>query len=104
MDVEPMTPVPPSRPPRWYGVPLRVGLITFLGTLISFAVSLLLTILWTSIAAVVRGVHPDMRAAYRHIALPIALVAGVIILVCSFVMEIRYYRQCRTLAAIEKLS
>jgi hypothetical protein len=103
MDAEPVAPAPPSRPPHWYGVPLRVGLITFLGTLISFAVSLLLAILCTAIAAAVRGVHPDMRAAYRHIALPIALVAGVIILVCAFVMEIRYYRQCRALAAIEKL-
>ena len=44
-----------------------------------------------------------MRIAYRLIALPMALVAGGIIFVLALVMEIRHYRQGKTLSAIEKL-
>jgi hypothetical protein len=90
--------------PHWYGVPVRVALLTFLGTLITFAVSLLLAILGTVIVAVMRGVHPDMRIAYRHIALPVALAAGGIIFLVALVMEIRHYRQAKTLTAIERIS
>jgi hypothetical protein len=93
----------PSRPPRWYSIPLRVGLVTFLGTLLCFAVSLLFSILGTVIVAALHGVHPDMRIAYRHIALPIAIVAGSIIFVLSLVMEIRHYQRNKTLSAIERL-
>jgi len=42
--------------------------MTFLGTLLCFAVSLLFAILGTVILASLRGVHPDMRIAYLHIA------------------------------------
>lgn len=92
-----------SRPPRWFGIPLRVAVLTFLGTLISFAVALFLAILGTVIVAALRGVHPDMRVAYRHIALPVALVAGSIIFVLALVMEIRHHRQSKTLSAIERM-
>jgi TRAP-type C4-dicarboxylate transport system permease small subunit len=99
-----MAPRPASRAPRWYAIPVRVGLVTFIGTLLCFAVSLLLAIFGTVIVAAVRGVHPDMRIAYRHIALPMALVAGSIIFALALVMEIRHYRQAKTLSAIERLS
>jgi hypothetical protein len=95
---------PTMRTPRWYGIPLRVGLLTFLGTLICFAVSLLLGILGTVILASLRGVHPDMRIAYRQIALPIAIVAGGIILVFALVTEVRRYRQSKTLSALERMN
>jgi ABC-type nickel/cobalt efflux system permease component RcnA len=98
-----MAVAPASRSPRWYGIPVRVLLLTFLGTLLSFAVSLLLAILGTVIVAAVKGVHPDMRIAYRHIALPMAVVAGGIIFVFALVMEIRHYRQTKTLSAIERM-
>jgi hypothetical protein len=91
------------RSPHWYGIPVRVGLVTFLGTLLCFAVSLLFAILGTVITAALRSVHPDMRIAYRHIALPMALVAGAIIFVLALTMEIRHYRQNRTLSAIERM-
>lgn len=91
------------RSPRWYGVPARVLLATFIGTLICFAVSLLMGIFGTIIVSALRGIHPDMRVAYRLIAVPVAVVAGVIILVLSLIMEIRHYRQVKTLAAIEKM-
>lgn len=98
-----MGPAPASRAPRWYAIPVRVGLVTFIGTLLCFAVSLLLAIFGTVILAALRGVHPDMRIAYRHIALPMALVAGSIIFALALVMEIRHYRQAKTLSAIERL-
>ena len=91
------------RSPRWYGIPLRVLLATFIGTLLCFAVSLLLGILGMVIVSAVRGIHPDMRIAYRLIALPFACVAGAIILVLSLVTELRHYRQMKTLSAIERM-
>jgi hypothetical protein len=99
-----MAPAPPSRAPRWYTIPVRVALVTFILTLLCFAVSLLLAILGTVIAGALRGVHPDMRIAYRHIALPLALIAGSIIFLLTLVMEIRHYRQNKALSAIERLS
>jgi hypothetical protein len=92
------------RPPRWYAIPVRVVLLTFIGTLLSFAVSLLLGIVGTVIMSAVRHVHPDMTVAYRHIALPAALVAGSIIFLIASAMEIRHYRQSKTLAAIARIS
>ncbi len=92
------------RPPHWYGVPLRVLIMTFLGTLISFAVSLLLSILGTVVVAAARRAHPDLRFAYRHIALPVALAAGAIIFVFVLVTEIRYYQQSKALSEIERVS
>ena len=89
--------------PHWYGVPLRALLVTFIGTLLTFSVSLLLAIVGTLIASAIRGVHPDMRIAY-HFALPAALIAGCIILVASLVSEVQHYRQARRLTALERLS
>ena len=99
-----MPPHSPAHSPRWYSIPVRVLLATFIGTLICFAVTLLFAILGTVITAKLHGVHPDMRIAYRYIALPVAAVAGSIILVLALFMEIRHYRQMKTLAAIERLS
>jgi TRAP-type C4-dicarboxylate transport system permease small subunit len=99
-----MMPQTKTRSPRWYTIPFRVGLVTFISTLLCFAVTLLFAILGTVITARLHGVHPDMRIAYRYIALPVAAVAGSIILVLALFMEIRHYRQAKTLAAIERLS
>jgi hypothetical protein len=95
---------PKARPPRWYAIPVRVLLVTFIGTLLSFAFSLLVGIIGTVVVAAWRHVNPDMTAAYRQIALPAALVAGSIIFVLVLAMEIRHYRQSKTLAAIARLS
>jgi hypothetical protein len=99
-----MVPAAASRAPRWYTIPVRVALLTFIGTLLCFAVSLFLAIFGTLIVSKLRGLHPDMRIAYRQIALPVAMVAGAIIVVLTTAMEIRRYRQAKTLAAIERLS
>ncbi len=96
--------MPTSRPPRWYTIPVRVVLVTFIGTLLAFAVSLFLGILGTVIVSAARGLQPNMTVAYRLIALPAGIVAGSIIFVLALAMEIRHYRQSKTLLAIERLS
>jgi hypothetical protein len=95
---------PTPRPPRWYAIPVRVLLMTFIGTLISFAVSLLLGIMGTVVVSARHGVHPNMTVAYRLVALPAAVVAGSIIFVLALAMEIRHYRQSKILAAIARVS
>jgi hypothetical protein len=95
---------PTPHPPRWYAIPVRVLLLTFIGTLLSFAVSLLVGIIGTVAVSGLRGVHPNMTVAYRQIALPATVVAGAIIFVLSLAVEVRHYRQSKTLAAIEWMS
>jgi uncharacterized membrane protein len=99
-----MSPKPNARPPRWYAIPVRVLLVTFIGTLISFAVTLFFAIVGTAAVSLLRGIHPNMTVAYRRIALPAAVVAGSIIFVLALAMEIRHYRQSKTLANIERVS
>ena len=93
-----------STRPRWYAIPVRVLLATFLGSLLCFAISLLLGIVGTAIVARLRGLHPDMTIAYRHIALPVAAVAGSIILVLTLALEIRHHQQSKALSNIERMS
>jgi len=94
----------PAAKPRWYLIPVRVLLVTFLLTLLSFAVSLLLGILGIVIAGRLQGVHPNMALAYRHIALPAAAMVGAVVLISASIMEVRRYRQAKTLAGIERMS
>lgn len=93
-----------SHGPRWYLIPVRVALVAFLATLLSFAVSLLVGILGVSIHAGVSGIHPNMTIAYRHIALPTAMVVAGLALITMTVWEIRNYRQAKVLAEIERKS
>jgi hypothetical protein len=88
------------RKPRWYLIPVRVALVTFIVTLLSFAVSLLLGILGVILAAKIRGGQTNMALAYRDVALPIAAAVGTIVLISSVVMEIRHYRQAKALGQI----
>ena len=97
-----MPPIP--RPPRWYAIPVRVPLFTFIGTLISFALSLLFGIIGTVAVSALHHAHPNMTIAYCVVALPTAIVTGSVVFVLALVMEIRNYRQSKTLAAIERLS
>ncbi len=91
----------PVYKPRWYLIPVRVLLVTFIVTLLSFAVSLLLGIGGTVLAAKLRGVHPDMTFAYRHVALPAAAMVAAIVFISATFMEVRHYRQARALNQIE---
>src|SRR5258708_13322722 len=99
-----MLPQTPSRAPHWYGIPVRVLLMTFIGTLLCFAVSLLLAIFGTLITSIVRGVHPDMSLAYRHIALPAALIVGSIVFLPASAMEVPHYRQTKALTPTQKIT
>jgi hypothetical protein len=91
------------RSPRWYGIPARIVVVTIIGTLLCFAISLLLGIIGVVSISLLRGFHPDMRIAYRMIALPTALVAGSIIFILAIAMEVRHYRQAKTLTTIERM-
>jgi TRAP-type C4-dicarboxylate transport system permease small subunit len=91
-----------SSQPRWVGIPLRVLAVTFLLTLLAFAIALLLGILGTVVYSQVAHVVPNLPFAYRHLAFPFAIGVGAIVLVLSLTMEIRHYRQRKVLAGIER--
>jgi ABC-type dipeptide/oligopeptide/nickel transport system permease component len=93
-----------SAQPHWYWIPVRILLVTFLLTLLSFAVSLLLGILGTVIAGWSRNVRPDMTVAYRHVALPTAACMAAVALVAMTVMEVRDFRQSKALTGIARAS
>lgn len=86
-----------SRKPRLLGVFFRALLITFVLTLLAFAVTLLLAIIGLSLFGVVAGHRPDMANAYRYIAMPMALLVGVVVLVTASLTEFKRYQ--RRLAA-----
>jgi hypothetical protein len=88
--------------PNWGWIPVRVLLVTFLLTLLSFAVSLFVAIVTMFFGAVVSGSRPNMPIAYRHVALPFAASMAVVVLIVASVVEIRRFRQARALAAIER--
>jgi len=90
--------------PRWYLIPVRVLVVTFPLSLLSFAVSLLLGILGIVISSRLRGIHPNMTLAYRHIAIPVAGFTAAIAVITTTILEIRSYRQTKTLAQIAKSS
>jgi uncharacterized BrkB/YihY/UPF0761 family membrane protein len=98
-----ITPRGGDHSPHWYGIPVRIFLLTFIGTLFSFTVSLFLAILGTMLIAALRGGRADMTIAYWHIALPMALVAGGIIFLFATALEIRHYRQHKALRALERM-
>jgi len=54
--------------------------------------------------AQMKHVAPNLMFAYRHIAFPFALTVGAIVLLLSLGMEIRNYRQRKTLEGIERAS
>jgi hypothetical protein len=91
----------PERP-RLIGVAARVFAFTFLGTLLSFAVALLLSILGTVVYSRIEHAAPNLVYAYRHIAFPIGISVGAIVLIVSLLVEVRNYRRWKILAAIER--
>ena len=89
---------------RWIGILARIVAMTFLFTVLAFAVALLLSIMGTVVYSQVRHVAPNLTFAYRHIAFPCAITAGAIVLLLTLAMEIRSYRQRKTLEGIERVS
>jgi hypothetical protein len=94
----------PVPPPHWYAVPARALFVTFLLTLLSFAVTLLGAILVMVAKAALRHTPPNLPFAYRHIAFPVALGVGAVVLLISMVVEMRHLRQARALAGIARAS
>lgn len=90
--------------PRWYFIPVRVVLITFLLTLLTFAVSLFIGIVGTVIFSWLRGGSANVTLAYRHVAVPSAAIGAGIALVVMVIIEIRRYRQNRALSQIAHAS
>jgi branched-subunit amino acid ABC-type transport system permease component len=78
--------------------------VTFLFTLLTFAVSLLLSIIGAIVYSQAKHIAPNLPFAYRHVAFPCAITAGAIVLVLSLILETRRYRQSKTLAGIERAS
>jgi putative glutamine amidotransferase len=93
-----------SSPLGWIGIPVRAFLITFLFTLLSFAIALLLSILGTIVYSQIRHVAPNLAFAYRHIAFPFAIIVGATVFVISFVIETRNYRRRERLNRMATLS
>jgi len=89
---------------QWIEVPARVFAMTFLFTLLAFAVALLFTILGTVVYSQVKHVAPNLTFAYRHIAFPFAIAVGAIVLVLSLGIEVRNYRLRKALEGIERAS
>lgn len=77
-------------------------MVTFLLTLVSFAVSLFLSIVGLVIAGEVSGAKPNMPIAYRHVALPFAGAMALLVAIAATVVEVRRFRQAKALAAIER--
>jgi uncharacterized BrkB/YihY/UPF0761 family membrane protein len=98
-----ITPRTGDHSPHWYGIPVRILLLTFIGTLLAFTVSLFLAIVGTMLIAALHGGRPNMTIAYSHIALPLALVAGGIIFLFATALEIRHYQQRKALRALERM-
>lgn len=96
----------PSRGKRrsWILIPIRALVVTFLFTLLSFALGLLLGIIGILIHSAIIGVHPNLTIAYRHVALPLATIIAPTTLICVMTMEIRRYWQTKVLDSIENLS
>jgi hypothetical protein len=95
---------PESSRPRWTGIFVRVFGFTFLLTLLSFAVALLVSLLGTIIYSQMKHVAPNLMFAYKGIAFPIAMSVGAVVLIVTLVVEIKNYHQRKVLAGIERAS
>ena len=84
---------PATPKPRRWAVAVRIGLITGLVTVVTFASALFAGIAGMALLSLAGGRAVDMANAYRHIALPVAVVAFVLTLILGSRYEIRQYRK-----------
>jgi thiamine transporter ThiT len=94
--------MPLRRKPSLFLVPVRALLITFIVTLLSFAVSLLAGIIGFVVYTHTSGNRVSLALAYRIVAFPTAVVVAIVVLSVTLTMEIRRYRQDKALAGIER--
>lgn len=90
------------RKPTLILVPVRALVVTFLITLLSFAVSLQLGIIGFVIYRSTSGKQVSLALAYRLIAFPTAVAVALVALTITLRMEARRYRQAKALAGIER--
>jgi hypothetical protein len=74
---------------------VRVLFTTLLFTAGGMGLGLLLGILGMITYGLIAGVQPDMRNAYRHFAIPLAIVIGGIAFVGALALEVRARRTHR---------
>ncbi len=72
---------------------MRVLFTTLLFTAGGMGAGLFLGILGTVLYGLIRSRAVDMAGAYRHIAIPVAILMGSIALIGSIVLEVRARRQ-----------
>jgi hypothetical protein len=75
---------------------VRVVFTTLLFAAGGMGAGLFLGILGTVIYGIIRGGPIDMTNAYKHVAIPVAIVAGSVALVGSAMLEARSRRRTRT--------
>ena len=71
---------------------VRVIFITLLFTAGGMGAGLFLGILGTVLYGIISGSRIDMTNAYKHVAIPVAILTGAIALVGSIVLEVRARR------------
>jgi hypothetical protein len=74
---------------------VRVLFTTLIFTAGGMGLGLLLGIIGMITYGLVAGVQPDMRNAYRHVAIPLAIAIGCVAFVGALLLEIRT-RRART--------
>jgi TRAP-type C4-dicarboxylate transport system permease small subunit len=80
------------------GAIFRVVIITFLATLMSFAVALFFGIVGILLANLTHLGSVNITSAYRHFAFPVAMTVMVIAFISELTLELREGRQTRTAA------
>jgi amino acid transporter len=68
---------------------VRVLFTTLIFTAGAMGLGLLLGIISMVTYGLIAGVQPDMRNAYRHVAIPLAIAIGCIALIGALVLEVR---------------
>ena len=71
---------------------VRVLFTTLIFTAGGMGLGLLLGIIGMIIYGLAAGVQPDMRNAYRHVAIPLAVTIGCIALIGALYLEVRARR------------
>ncbi len=72
---------------------MRVLFTTLLFTAGGMGAGLFLGILGTLLYGIISGNKIDMTSAYRHVAIPVAILIGTVALLGSAVLEVRARRQ-----------
>jgi hypothetical protein len=72
---------------------IRVLFTTLLFTAGGMGLGLLLGIIGMIAYGLIAGVHPDMRNAYRHFAIPLAVTIGSLAFPGAIVLEVRSRRK-----------